>query len=259
MKWKRILLTLLVLILIPTVAVEAASSAGITISASGFVCGAPGGFTITYINDYELGLSWTQGLNANNTMVRAAYGRYPDNLTDGYLVYYGNGTFCNDTAVNLDETASLVYYRAWSQNVARVYEDIGASEWFEGDGMKLIAVIILALGLMIPAFIWKKQALMVAAAFVWVGFAFWNRTITPTWGTCDIYEILFYVGIVMCMLCTAEGILMARSIHGDKLVGEQLRKKEAFRTPQQEYAEEYNSMMESVSAISGKRRKKDDD
>ena len=207
-----------------------------------------GGCFIRRNNDISFGLSWTQGLNANNTMVRAAYGRYPDNRTDGYLVYYGNGTYCNDTAVNLDETASLVYYRAWSQNAVGGWEIIGASEWFEGDGMKLIAVIILALGLMIPAFIWKKQALM-------VGFGFWNRTITPTWGTWDIYEILFYVGVLMTLLCVAEAILMARSIKGDRLVGEEKRRKEAYRTPQQKYAEEYSQLMDSVESIKGRARR----
>lgn len=205
-----IVLLVLVLALLPATAVWAATTAGITITATGYICEAPGGFTLTYINDYEIGISWAIGADANNTMVRAAYGRYPESRTDGYLVYYGNGTYCNDTAINLDETASLIYYYAWSENAVGIWEEGGAGDWLEGPNMKLIAVIVLCLGLMIPAFLFKKQALMVAAGLSWMGLAFWNRTITPEWGTWDIYEVLFYIGLSMTFLCFIESVVVGR-------------------------------------------------
>lgn len=211
MKWVARICLVLALMLLPTT-VSAATSAEVTIYAMGYVCDAPGGFTLTYITDYEIGINWAMGAGANNTMVRAAYGRYPENRTDGYLVYYGNGTYCNDTAVNLDETASLVYYRAWSQNAAGVWEEVGASDWLEGPNMKMIALIVLCLGLMTPAFLWKKQALMVAAGLAWTVLAFWSRAMTPTWGTWDMYELLFYLGFALALMCFIESAVVAHRL-----------------------------------------------
>ena len=110
-KWKRINLKKLwtgvaiagvvCFSLFTTTLVKADTSADITITASGYICGAPGGFTITYVNDYEVQLDWSVGDNAVNTMVRAAYGHFPADITDGYQVYYGNGTTTNDDATSL--------------------------------------------------------------------------------------------------------------------------------------------------------------
>ena len=126
----------------PTVVL--ADSAGVTITASGFVVGVPGGFTLTYISDYEIGVSWVKGTGAVNTMVRAKYGSIPTSRTDGYLIYYGEGTSATDTGINLDETVSQVYYRAWSQNAGGVWEETGISDFIEGGGMTLIAFLIFA-------------------------------------------------------------------------------------------------------------------
>ena len=249
MKWLWILL--IPLLLIPVSMVEADTSQGLTITVSGYAVAAPSGLVITYVDDMELDLTWAKGAHANNTMIRAAYGRYPTTRTDGYLVYYGNGTYASDTAVNLDETPSLIYYAAFSESAGGVWETTGTSEWYEGDGMRLIAIVILALGLMLPAFLWKKQALMLASMFAWVGFAFYNRTLSPTWGTYDIYEILFYVGIVMVFLCLAEGILLARNARGERLVGEAENAKAMKKTETQQYVEEYKEMMQQVRDIRG--------
>ena len=125
MRWRVPLFTVLLLLLIPMPA-RADSSTNITIEVTGWICAAPGGFTITYISDTQLDLTWTVGLGANNTMIRAAYGREPTSRTDGYLVYYGNATFASDTALNLDEIALPIYYRAWSETASGVWEDTGA-------------------------------------------------------------------------------------------------------------------------------------
>lgn len=152
------------ILLIPT-SVLADTSADITVTAAGWVCGAPGGFTITYISDYEVGLSWAKGIEAEKTMIRAAYGRTPENRTDGYLVYYGDGVYCSDTAVSLDETATPIYYRAWSQNANGVWEDEGVWGFIEGIGVTMIAFIVLALGIAGIA-MWRKHILLYAAGFI---------------------------------------------------------------------------------------------
>jgi len=105
--------------------VLADTSQDVTITARGFVIGAPAGFTVYYISDYEVGLSWTKPEGADNTMVRAAYGRTPESRTDGYLVYYGGAENASDTAVSLDETAAVIYYKAWSQTAGGIWEEEG--------------------------------------------------------------------------------------------------------------------------------------
>lgn len=239
MRWLGIALLALALILLPSTAVSAASSAGVMITATGYICEAPGGFTIIYVSDWELGLSWTKGTGANNTMIRGAIGRMPENRTDGYLVYYGDSNYATDWSVNLDTTDAKVHYRAWSQNAAGIWEEGETTDWIEGVGMKLIGIIVLCLGLMIPAFLWRKQGLMVAAGLAWMGLGFWNRTITPEWGTWDIYEILFYIGMAMTFLCFIESAILARKPSIEEI--------EAEAT--EAYVDEYGMMMENVRKL----------
>jgi len=126
--------------------------------------------TLTYISDYEVGISWTIGEGAENTMVRAAVGRLPESRTDGYLVYYGDGTSTSDTGVSLDETAAPVYYRAWSQNSAGGWEDVGTSSFLEGLGVTILAISIICLGLMIAGFVFKSTPMLLSAGMGWVLF-----------------------------------------------------------------------------------------
>ncbi len=165
MRWGlAVILGLSLVLLVPSLA-SAESSDNITVTATGFVCEAPGGFTVTYISDYEVGLSWTKGEGAENTMVRAAYGRTPESREDGYLVYYGDEEYCSDTAVNLDETASRVIYRAWHQNANGIWEEGETTGFVEGIGVTTIAYVVLAIGLTSIA-AWKKQFILYTAACI---------------------------------------------------------------------------------------------
>lgn len=141
MRWLGILLLIIAWALSPTM-VMAATSDSVTVTVSGWVVEAPGGFTLTYISDYEVGITWTKPATANNTMVRAKYSGYPEDRTDGYLIYYGTGTSASDTAVNLDETATPVYYRAWSENTTGVWSPQFAEANIEGVGVTLLALIL---------------------------------------------------------------------------------------------------------------------
>lgn len=165
MRWLLAVILGLSLVLLVSPPASADSSDNITVTATGWVCEAPGGFTVTYISDYEVGLSWTNGLGAENTMVRAAYGRTPESREDGYLVYYGDEEYCSDTAVNLDETMSLVYYRAWHQNANGAWEEGETTGFVEGIGVTTIAFIVLAMGLSAIA-VWKRRLFLYMAAFI---------------------------------------------------------------------------------------------
>ena len=172
MKRWLIVLGLLALWLMFASPVLADTSAEVTVTATGYVVGAPGGFTLTYISDYEVGISWTKGEGAENTMVRAAVGRLPESRTDGYLVYYGDGTSTSDFSNNLDVLDAPVYYRAWSQNTDSLWEEVGSSDFVAGVGVTVLAISIIVLGLTIAGVIFKSAALYLLSTMGWVIFAF---------------------------------------------------------------------------------------
>ena len=162
--------------LIP-VSVLAATSEGVTITATGYICEAPGAFTLTYISDYEIGISWVKGADAVNTMVRKVVGRVPASLTDGIELYNGPGTSTADYTVNLDTIDSSIYYRAWSQNAAGVWEELGTSNAIGGFGMSTVAIAVIVLGLTALAFVLKNALLHMVCVIGWLflGFYMWNR------------------------------------------------------------------------------------
>ena len=236
MKWLKIGLLIALLLLLVPLPLTAGTTAEVTITATGYVVGAPGGFTVTYISDYEIGLSWTMGIGANNTMVRAAYGREPEDRTDGYLVYYGNGTSTTDW-VNLEATSAKVHYRAWSETVAGAWEETGSTGWTEGVGMLFIGMVVLCALLMIAGFWRKSQAMLWIAALAWVGFAFWQRGVTPEWGTFDLHEIMFYVGFCMVIVCAVEAVMLYREEQPEPVK----------RAPEATPAERHRKMMEDLN------------
>jgi hypothetical protein len=188
MKWLKLLSLVLALgcLLVP-VTVQAANPV-VHITVSAWVVGAPSGLTITYVSDYQVDLEWLKGEAAANTMVRAKYGSEPVSRTDGYEVYYGDGTSCSDTGVNFEESASTVYYRLFSQNGAGAWEKEGISGFLENPNMLLIALIVLSLGLMVASYMLKKSFLAFAACGAWFILAIYSFT---RWGaTFDIYWAL---------------------------------------------------------------------
>lgn len=207
---KRLLTILSLLILgliIGVTPVLAATSGDITVTATGYVCGAPEGLTLTYISDYEVGISWTKGDDAQNTIVRAAVGRIPESRTDGYLVYEGTGTNCSDTGVSLDETAAYVYYRAWSQNVGGIWEEIGISDFIGGAGMVLIAIVILVLGITAASFFIKSSMLYSACIPAWLVFTFVAYNVTWPVENTYVPTAIAMFGIAMTILMMAVTIM----------------------------------------------------
>lgn len=204
MKWIRIGLLVLVLsglLLLPQV-VLAESSSDITITATGYVAGAPGGLTLTYVSDYEIGVSWTKGEDAVNTMVRIAYGRLPSSRTDGLELYNGTGTSATHWIGNVG-LVGPVYYRAWSQNAGGVWEESGVSE--EGNFMSasflFIGFIALALALTLIALKVRLILFRMAAALGWLVLGVWlllsdstNLQMSDTWT--QILGFLFLIMVV---------------------------------------------------------------
>lgn len=203
MRWlKAGLLSLLLTLLLTPLSVLADSSEDVTVTATGYVCGIPGDLTLTYISDFELGISFNKGEDAVNTMVRVKYGSYPESRTDGYLVYYGEESSCTDP--NIDLTSSqMPFYRAWHQNEGGVWEERGIVE--EADFMSasfLFIGFILIAGLLTWFAIRVNLMLFrLAGAMSWLGLGIWlllsdstNLQMSDTWT-----QVIGLVFIVMCI------------------------------------------------------------
>jgi len=178
-KWLIALIIVIAIFLIP-VSVLADTSASVTVTATGYVVGAPGDFTLTYISDYEVGISWTKGADAVNTMVRAKYGSMPTSRTDGYRIYYGDGISASDTGVNFDESAATVYYRAWSENAGGLWEETGTSDSMESAIMTLLGILTFC-GIM--SFIALRSSffgLRLIAGMSWFAFFIYFKGNPPT-------------------------------------------------------------------------------
>ena len=83
------------------------------------------------------------------------------------------------------------------------------------------SIALVCLGLMAIAYLWKKQALMVAAGLAWMVFTFWNRQEQPVWGVWDVHELLFFLGLAMMFICFAEAIVLARKVPKEDIEAEQ--------------------------------------
>ena len=168
-----LLLVLLLVMYLAPVPVRADVTADITITVSGYVCGSPTGLTFTYISDYELGISWTKGTDAVNTLVRRTKNRPPIDRNDGVLVYNGTEESTTDWVDII--TAPVIYYRAWSQNAGGLWEEIGShgEANFMSQSFMLLVFMGFAITLMVINFRRRNILLAVAASMVWLALAVW--------------------------------------------------------------------------------------
>lgn len=183
-----------------------AEGSEVDITVSAFIVGTPGGLILTYISDYEVGIEWTMGEDAVNTMVRGAVGRLPENREDGYLVYYGDEASCSDTGVSLDETAAAVYYRAWSQNAGGSWEVEGISDSIEGVGMTLIFIGVFGLGFLALALIFRQMVLAFLAGLGFIGLAIVGWTSSEV--MYDTYWLIGLLGVVALLVCFIMGAII---------------------------------------------------
>ena len=138
--------------------------------------GAPTNLTATYISDHEVSLTWAIAPNSVATQVRAAYGREPINITDGYLVYNGIGTSVSDFDAEI-AGAEVIYYRAWAQRSDLTWGTLYDSANTE-DMMSLsllfigiIILILVAAGMAIGTFITRRKLLGILSGFLFTAIA----------------------------------------------------------------------------------------
>lgn len=85
----------------------------------------PGNFTAVVVSGYQINLTWTNGTNATHTRIMQKTEGYPENFSDGYLVYNGSLKACFNASLSPNTT---YYFRAWSWNNSRgLWSDLYAS------------------------------------------------------------------------------------------------------------------------------------
>jgi hypothetical protein len=197
---------LLVSIFVITGTANAATTADVVVTASGYVVGSPSGLVISYSGEDYVDISWTKGLLAVNTMVRVGHTGYPNSLTDGGLVYYGNGTstqyvYSYATLLANEEYEGL-YFTAWSQNAAGVWQTIGSTtgaySFWQDVNMLFVIVAMILLTLVFFAFRLKNIALSIVSAFGWSGLAIQQLNLYYTYASITGMEPLIgYTCVVL--------------------------------------------------------------
>ena len=169
--------------LIPVV-VMADTSVSVTVTAVPIVSGGISNFTIVYVSDTQLDLSWTLYGSAVNIMIRGKYGDYPDDIpnintapSDGYLVYYGSGNSVSDTSMDFDQSLGILYYRAWAQKGDGTWVLAPSEGWKESEVLTLLLLFGFGLILSYVAIRTKEQVTALVLAFV----------ASAIWLTCIIY------------------------------------------------------------------------
>lgn len=174
-------------------------------------------FLITYVSDTQMDLSWNYSYDGDQIMIRAQYGEYPDDIpdsvttpSDGYLVYYGNGTSVSDTSMNFDQNFGPIYYKAWAQRADLTWHTDFASGWKESQKLLLIVLIMLAMGLLTLAFIFKVPALFLASAAMWVVDAAYFITVQSV-SSWDLYYDVGLLCIGVAFICLIEMLVTGLS------------------------------------------------
>jgi hypothetical protein len=103
----------------------------------------PGHFSATATGETSARIRWTSATGAERTIVRGKKDSVPTDSEDGYAVYSGTGTSCDDSGL---DPASTYWYAAWSviddatpgplmsdDSASDDAHTIGNGVWMEGD------------------------------------------------------------------------------------------------------------------------------
>lgn len=216
MRWLALFLVLIFLLL----PISVSADANVTVIAVPYTGWAINNFTAVYVSDTQVDISWTPDFGVLNTMVRGKYGSIPTDITDGYLVYYGNGNNVSDTSMNFDlifdnlsntDDYAGIYYRAFAETTPGVFDDSTPPAGVEVI-MILIALILLSLGLTVGGQGYKNVILVEAGALFWAifgAYSYYQSTISVG-GMSAIYYALFWGGMAMAVVCALSGAWVGR-------------------------------------------------
>ena len=196
-KWFLLCILLGLCILIPY-AVSADTYVDITATGSdNGVPDCPTNLEAVATSAHLITLTWTEGANTDNNVVRGKWGSYPANIADGWEVYNGPNDNCTDTQ-DIGGSEDALYYRVWAWNSSG-YAACYASDYVEGglagvaNAILLIPLVMLC-GVLSGFGFWRIRSmwpLLVIAALMWGAMGFWCYTqVNEAW------DIWFFVGCV---------------------------------------------------------------
>ena len=199
-------------------ALSAGSTAIVTITAQPWSSGdCPSNFVINAVSPYEIQMSWTNGGNMTDAILRGAYGRWPGNATDGFEVYTGAGNATTHW-VNTEFIGVDVYYKLWGEQGGNYSLCYASGSVTGGTGMAnisgsitLFALIVFSLGSVVTAYTFRKAPIAFVAAAAWTALAFFcftqSASSNPT-VISDYWMAIFWVGIAMVIVSVFEPVIM---------------------------------------------------
>jgi len=188
-------------------------------------------------------ITGSRGIYHYNFTAPATVGVYAvDIITSNPTGYGSDEIHVSDINTTGSGNATVNVTAIWSESIAG-YTDTGTfggilNDFLGGGNMALMGVIGLCAFLMVIGFWRKSQAIMWVATLSWIAFAFWQRSLTPAWGTWDLHEMLFYIGFSMVIVCIVEAVMIYRE---EQPVVEK-------RVPEATAAERYKEKMADIRA-----------
>ena len=174
------------------------TSANFTTTATPIVLDPPTNFIAVDMGSTTANLTWTTGIGALQTLIRASRIGFPTSITDGELVYIGAGIYTNDIGLSLDTTT--YYYSAWSENSGN-YSLTYATASVGGKGMVLFGFIGLG-GILIFATIKTRNILFsLATSIVFIFLLFYTRANPIAGVTVGSTVDTIWMGICVAVFC----------------------------------------------------------
>lgn len=213
-----VILLLSLLFLIPS-KVSAATTADVIVKAAGYIVGTPSGLVVSYTGEDYVDITWVKGIGADNTMIRVGTTSYPTSLTDGGLVYYGNGTstqyVVNYARLLTGQDYDGLYFTAWSQRADGVWQMIGATTgaytFWQDVNLMFVVVCLIVLALTFFAFRLRNVALSILSAFGWAGLGVHQLNLYYTLASISgIEPIIGYTCVVICIAMFIAPIIFMR-------------------------------------------------
>jgi hypothetical protein len=186
----------------------------ITVTANPRVAGSVSNFTITYVDEKTIEFSWGFYGDASKIMIRGKVGGYPSGISspdvapsDGYLVYYGNGTSSSDVDWMMGSVARPVYYAAWAQRADGTWYTDQSRDWMENTFLIMAGLgifLLLATCLTIAAVSKRSGLLSYGAVGAWMltAFqAFYASASSSPGDITDAYMGLFWLSLAFVIAC----------------------------------------------------------
>jgi len=162
--------------------------------------GAPTNLLLTRIDNDNVSITWSKGVDANTTVIVMKVGSYPADPTDGTVVYNNTGVSTVFTDATIDQHDYC--FRAWSHN--GVGYSLGyASQRTGGAAMTAMLVILalIAICLTVAMFVTREMMLGFPSAMFWaiLGGVCYSQTTSKTWD--NVYYLTFFASMGMTIFC----------------------------------------------------------